>query len=154
MATIAKLVTKGRVVRYEPHLGPREQKERTLYLLPQLVDWLREDVHDMEKKPHHQLSPYEQASSIFDAYSAGRPLTSDFEKAMPVKHGIWKFKTPALRIFGWFVAPSQFIAAKGCDIGTGHGRSVNEQIKLAQELRRQLPLNEPKYIVRERYELL
>jgi hypothetical protein len=67
------------------------------------------------KRRARNLSPFEQVGQIFYDFARGRPMayTVDYKKLEPHVDHVWEFKTPDMRIFGWFARKGHFIASCG-----------------------------------------
>jgi len=52
---------------------------------------------------------------LFFSFISGRPLTfmKQFRPIRAEPNAVWEFKTPDLRIFGWFVVKDCFVAVFG-----------------------------------------
>ena len=114
MATLNHLKTKGKLLLYEADLAPKEQKQRLLYLSPELVEWF-EDFLDLQPRDRHkQLEPSEQVEEMFDQFVRGHHMgRGDLKKFEPLKQGVWAFKPLDVRIFGYFYRPNVFVAVCG-----------------------------------------
>ncbi len=100
----------------EVPLGPMEQPERLLYGFPGFIEWLDDRLRADEPSPlGADLSPAQQLDNLFYQFVSGRPLvfTRQFRYIKAEKEAVWEFKTPDLRVFGWFPKKDCFICVFG-----------------------------------------
>ncbi|MEI9915764.1 MAG: hypothetical protein WDN29_08090 [Methylovirgula sp.] len=98
-----------------------EQPERLLYGFPGFIEWLDDRLRADEPSPlGADLSPVQQLDNLFYQFVSGRPLvfTRQFRYIKAEKEAVWEFKTPDLRVFGWFPKKDCFI----CVFGNFRGR--------------------------------
>lgn len=148
MATLAMLERQGVLHRYETDLERDEQPERLLYCTQGFLGWY-EDVLPSFKKDRGTLTPYEQVDRALREFVTGRPLAYDqgLKILNPVNHGVWELKTIDVRIFGWFAAPSTFVAVNGAMRSTLVPASrYTPFIDEARHVRDSLDLDEPKFL--------
>ncbi|AUN33298.1 hypothetical protein [Niveispirillum cyanobacteriorum] len=95
------------------------------------------------------LPPIEQVTQRFHDFVTGRPLVYNqgAKNLDPMVDGVWELKTHDVRIFGWFAAPSCFVAVNGAlrSALVSHAR-FTPFIEEVTQLRNNLPLDEPKFI--------
>ena len=129
-------------------LGSRELPVRRLYGTRDFVEWLKERERASEaSKLGAETSIIEQIDTIFYRFIIGDSFHNrwDFRCIKVEKHPVWEFKTPDIRIFGWFPAKDCFIAAYGGwadyikdhDLYRGYRleiRRLRREMSLAQEL--------------------
>ena len=149
MATLIELENANRVFRIDPALGPHDQEFRRIFVLPDLRQWLEDDLPTLGSTWNIEQSPAEQLDALIATFCSDEPLTygRQFKPLTHVDDGIWEIKTADLRIFGWFYQIDCFIGTDG---------DVTERIKslqmyrpyCEQAIRRRdaLELNEPKFI--------
>lgn len=102
----------GQLVRPAVLLGPRDQCLRRLYATEGFVKWCQTVTLQAESRT--LLSIPEQLNQAFADYVSGRPLTSGITRCDPPRgQGIWRLKTPDLRLYGWAHEPQCLILAKG-----------------------------------------
>lgn len=151
MATLAKLIADGLVLRWDVHLAPRQQPERSLLLLPVLPARMA-DALAAGSSWNIEESPTQQLDALTVIFVSGDPLVFGHQFKPLVHHqdGVWYFKTADVRLFGWFPHRDCFIAA-ACG-GADLTKRLNLYRPFAQEvgrLRAALPLDEPKFVAGE-----
>ncbi|MCB9947888.1 MAG: hypothetical protein H6842_08675 [Rhodospirillaceae bacterium] len=149
MATLLELRAAGRLIRFDPALGPDEQELRLIYVLPELLDWLRDKLPQLGSTWQIEQSPEEQLDALIATYCSGEVLQygRQFKTLNHVRDGIWELKTADLRMFGWFQARDCFIgtAANCADLIKVH-RLYYGYCSEAVRKRELLDLDEPKYV--------
>jgi hypothetical protein len=106
----------GAIVKIEVDLGSREQPMRLLYGTPGFIEWA--DMLLKAPEPRERLgeaTPAEQLDDVFHAFLSGKELSYglQFRYIRAEKNPVWEFKTPDLRIFGWFMKKDCFVAVFG-----------------------------------------
>ncbi len=149
MATLIELRDAGQVSEIDPALGPRQQKFRRVFVLPDLQIWLEENLPTLGSTWGIEQSPQEQLDALIATYCSGDTLTYQwaFKPLNNLGDGIWELKTADLRVFGWFPHKDAFI---------GVSANLTDQIKrlhmyrpyCEEAIRRRddLDLDEPKFI--------
>lgn len=90
----------GGLIRPQVTLGPRDQCLRRLYVTEGFVKWCASGV--LTTKTRTLLSLPEQLNQAFADFVSGRPLSSGLTKCDPPRgEGLWRIKTPDLRLYGW-----------------------------------------------------
>ena len=154
MATLATLVAAGVVTKIEVELdGGLPWRE--LYAFPDsgqpnfVLPWLRDTLPGMSTRIGAEDTPEEQVYGLLESYVVGEQLIFGemYKPLHPHPDGVWEFRTPDTRIFGWFYERDRFIAVFGNDATTIHDHRlhhgyVNEVVRL----RKTLDLDEPKFI--------
>jgi hypothetical protein len=106
------LVVEGRLSPVAVILGPRDQVNRRLYWTTDFEQWCKQicaypDTHSLASIP-------EQLNIAFADFITGRPLSSGLARCDPPKgQGLWRLKTPDLRLYGWADAAQCMILAVG-----------------------------------------
>lgn len=150
MATLATLIARGSLLRWEVALSPRQQIERVLLLVPQLRGRLEEALA-VGSTWNIEETPAQQLDALTAVFVSGEPLAFGWQfKSLlhvPNLEEVWYLKTADVRLFGWFPCRDYFIATS---VG------VAEQVKrlrlyrpFGQEvarIREALPLDEPKFM--------
>jgi hypothetical protein len=120
MATIDILCANGVVRELTLTLRQNEFHDRHFYLTQEVQDWIIKDLphippcdlnHD---DVHGRATPTEQIRYILRQYITGANI-SHYRQAHflePKGNGVFEFKTPDTRIFGWFVRKDKFVAAR------------------------------------------
>lgn len=92
-------------------LGPRDEVHRLLYWTKDFEQWcLRIETLGVARS---YVSLPEQLNQAFADFISGRPLTGLTRCDPPKGQGIWRLKTPDLRLYGWADEPQCFILAAG-----------------------------------------
>lgn len=147
MATIDELRKNGQLIDVTTPLNHREMLDRKLYATPEVVEWITEQLPNIEQMVDSDIKPNEQLRSILRQYLTGKPLIQNrmFKKLSPATNDVFQLKTPDLRIFGWFLKKDEFIATainsmenvKKYDLYHGY---INEVVRF----RENIDLDEPK----------
>jgi hypothetical protein len=133
-------------------LGPRDQRNRRLFWTKRFEKWCR----DICQSPGTRslVSIPEQLNIAFAEFISGRPLSSGLARCdPPTGEGIWRLKTPDLRLYGWADEPHCMILTVGefksviAAPGAPKDRHLGQQ---AVEERRELKLG---FISGERFEI-
>ncbi|MFC0239162.1 hypothetical protein [Rhodopseudomonas telluris] len=116
MSTIQHLVDSGALIRIEVDLAAGEQPARLLYGTPGFIEWLGTLLAGAE--PPQRLGDAtvaEQVDALFYAFTAGKQMiyTRQFRVIRVEPNAVWEFKTPDVRIFGWFLQKDCFAAVFG-----------------------------------------
>ena len=149
MATLVELENANQVFRIDPALGPRDQEFRRIYVLPDLRQWLENDLPTLGSTWNIEQSPAEQLDALIATFCSDEPLTYGWQ-FKPLTHaddGIWEIKTADLRVFGWFYQMDCFIGTDGD--ATERIKRLNMYLPYCEQaIRRRdaLKLSEPKFI--------
>lgn len=149
MSTILHLVDAEQLVKLDPLLSWREQEERLIYALPNVINWLRDQLPQEISGWQIERSPIEQLDSFLEDYCSGRELVygRQFHPFVHASDGVWVLKTPDLRLFGWFPHKDCFICSFG---NTAHkvkqSNLYNGYVSQTAYVRDSLDLDEPKFI--------
>jgi hypothetical protein len=148
MATIATLIADGSLLRWEVNLGPRQQIERMLLLVPRLQARLDEALAEGSTW-NIEETPAQQLDALTTVYVAGEPLAFAWQFKSLVHHqeGVWYLKTADVRLFGWFPYRDCFIATSvGVAETVKHYRLYRPLGEEVARIREALPLDEPKFV--------
>lgn len=108
-----QLIQAGLVEAVPILLGPRDHRFRWLYWTREFSEWCTK-VSKASAPPGVSLaSPAEQLNQAFADFVAGRPLTGMTKCDPPKGQGIWRLKTPDLRLYGWADEAQVLILARG-----------------------------------------
>jgi hypothetical protein len=147
-----ELVQQGRITPVPVILGPRDQKNRRLFWTTEFEQWSRHTCATFESKT--LATAGEQLNIMFSDFISGRPLTSGLARCDPPKgEGIWRLKTPDLRLYGWADEPQSMVLAVGelKSVISRPGPPKDKDLgKQAVSVRLRLELD---YKLGERYEL-
>ncbi|MCP9628988.1 hypothetical protein NML43_17980 [Rhodopseudomonas palustris] len=116
MSTIQTLVDSGALIRIEVDLAAGEQPARLLYGTPGFIEWLGTLLAGAEPAQRlGEATVAEQVDSLFYAFTAGKQMiyTRQFRVIRAEPNAVWEFKTPDVRIFGWFLQRDCFAAVFG-----------------------------------------
>lgn len=104
---------------------------------------------------YSSLSPLEQVSAMFAEYVCGEDFSDDrrFKKLnWTPDYCVWEFKTDEVRIFGWIPEKDTFVCCFGdCANTVKLLGSYGKYLAQTTNVRRQMDLNEPKYITGKDY---
>lgn len=107
-----QLLESGVIARVPIKLGPRDQAQRMLFWTNEFEQWARQTAADI--KSRSLVTIPEQLNLAFAEFVSGRPLSSGLAKCDPPKgEGIWRLKTPDLRLYGWADSPQCMVLALG-----------------------------------------
>jgi hypothetical protein len=107
-----KLIKEGRLSSVTVILGPRDQVNRRLYWTMEFEQWCRQIGANCGTRSH--VSIPEQLNIAFADFVSGRPLSSGLARCDPPKgQGLWRLKTPDLRLYGWADSAHCMILAIG-----------------------------------------
>lgn len=102
-----------RLVLIEPvpvMLGPRDQRFRRLYWTKEFHQWWV----TVEHLPSRSIvGMTDQLNQAFADFISGRPMTGMARCDPPTGEGVWKIKTPDLRLFGWAPEKQVLVLAAG-----------------------------------------
>lgn len=87
-------------------LGPREQRFRRLLWSREVSEWW-ESVKGLSSSSLATLP--EQLNQAFAEFIAGRPMTGMTKCDPPKGQGIWRLKTPDMRLYGWAPASQTLV---------------------------------------------
>lgn len=149
MATLAQLDIQGAIHRVDIGDG---SPVRLFYAFPRFREWLEGALQEMTSDRGLEISPLEQVVMLLEDFVSGEPLsvgrqfnTLDFLRG---DRGLWKLKTPDVRIFGWFPKKDVFVAV------SGHSATFVKRVGLypglaneVETFRDQLDLDPPKTIL-------
>lgn len=96
--SLSELLARRLIERVPVLLGPRDQQYRQLFWTKEVSRWL-DDYSDLPTRSLVSLPL--QANQAFADFISGRPMTGMTKCDPPAGEGVWKLKTPDLRIFGW-----------------------------------------------------
>ena len=107
---LSELVRKGLIEPVPVLLGPRDQRFRRLYWTKGASTWWL----TVSMLPSRSLASLpEQLNQAFADFIAGRPMTGMTKCDPPRGEGIWRLKTPDLRLYGWAPCQNALIVAAG-----------------------------------------
>jgi hypothetical protein len=147
-----QLIRQGHVSPVPVILGPRDQRNRRLFWTTEFEKWSRLICASHKSKSFASTS--EQLNIMFADFVSGRPLTSGLARCDPPRgEGIWRLKTPDLRLFGWADQHHTMVLAVGelKSVIAAPGPPKDSDLgKQAVMIRRALGLY---YVRGERYEI-
>jgi hypothetical protein len=110
MATLEHLADNDKLIRHDPGLEDDEFPERYIYFAPDF-DAQLDALAQVGCLHGRNRTPYEQADQILYDFIIGRRLAygSEYHPLDPLAHHTWEFKTPDLRLFGWFPKRRHFV---------------------------------------------
>ncbi|MCE2524121.1 MAG: hypothetical protein J4F49_13055 [Rhodobacteraceae bacterium] len=151
MPTPDELATNGLLEKYDPELSPLEQPLRMIYFTPQAAEWIADELPSIKSDQFVEgsVKPLEQAMGYLDMFVTAEELSGMLPKALkPYDAGIWELRTPDLRFFGWFWRRAVFvISAVGVKAQLQSGQTIYAgYVEQAKHHRRQLDLDEPKFV--------
>lgn len=136
-------------MKWEVELGFRQQEMRSIYLRPEVVEWLKTKLPEAQSAYDVETDPTEELDTFIANYVAGEPLVYE-RQLWPLYHreaGIWELKTRDLRMFGWFWRIDVFICAAIDDASRiKEFRLYAGYRDAAARFREQLDLDPPKFI--------
>jgi len=107
---LSDLVRKGLVEPVPVLLGPRDQRFRRLFWTKDAFTWWQ----TVATLPSRSLATLpEQLNQAFADFIVGRPMTGMTKCDPPRGQGIWRLKTPDLRLYGWAPEQNTMIIAIG-----------------------------------------
>jgi hypothetical protein len=118
MATLSELADQDQVVhRIMVPLGPGKSAWRSLYGSTEFLGWLEKTLPSIPNGAlASPLTPFEQVYALFRDYLIGTPFLDDrrfHALSRTPDLFVWEFKTPDIRIFGWFVQMDRFVCSFG-----------------------------------------
>lgn len=97
---LSKLVSEGLIGPVAVRLGPRDMPNRQLLWTRAFESWSRGACLSDLRSSSATIA--EQLNTAFADFVSGRPLTSGLARCDPPKgEGLWRLKTPDLRLYGW-----------------------------------------------------
>jgi len=136
-------------VKLDPGLGLREQEERMIFAYPRVIEWLQKELPDEASSWNIEETPLEQIDAFVADFCSGAELTINrqVKPIRHIRHGILELKTADVRLFGWFAKRDCFICTAGNTAASVKvHRLYNGYRDEAVRLRRELDLDEPKYV--------
>ena len=154
MATVQQLESAGLLHKFDPALDPDEQELRLMHTSDKLRGWLENELPNTASFFGVESSPVEQVDALLHVFGSGLPLVFDRQfkpfQARAIQSagdGVWYFKTPDIRIFGWFWAQDCFVGvvADTADRVKRHNLYQGYRGEVVQ-FRNKLDLDAPKFI--------
>jgi len=104
MATIHTLAGGLGLELVETQLRPGEFPDRWIYLAPEAIKWINDDLPQVLRSYDAELEPTEQIEDLFYRFISGKNLDhwTDLHAIYPHVDGTWELKTNDIRMFGWF----------------------------------------------------
>jgi len=154
MATTQTLALQGKIHKIDAGLEDDEQELRLLYGSNDVISFLQNDLPGLRSFHDASLNPRKEVAALIAEYASGLPIEFDRQiKAFrrnafhALQGGVWYFKTPDLRIFGWFPCRDCFIAVYPDTFENVKGKELYEgRRNQVIHFRNQLALDEPKFI--------
>ncbi|MBY2993801.1 hypothetical protein HF263_04085 [Rhizobium leguminosarum] len=157
MATLDELDQNESLVRMDVELEAGEQSWRRIYATPQFLQWLHNDLPNLETTiVGGDSEPDEQVDAVFHEFVIGECM--DFDRRFKALSRtpdlfVWEFKTPDIRIFGWIPERDVFICCFGdhkdeIELYNRYGRYMAQ----TEYVRNNLDLDPPKAIESKDYE--
>jgi hypothetical protein len=107
---LSELVSNGLIEPVPVLLGPRDQSFRRLFWTKDACKWW----HSVSALPSRSLASLpEQLNQAFADFIVGRPMTGMTKCDPPRGQGIWRLKSPDLRLYGWAPSQNAMIVAAG-----------------------------------------
>lgn len=149
MATLDELEKQGALTKVQIRLASPDRERRTLYVLPHVEKWIRNELKELTPFEPTDISPLMQAFALFKMFISGEALAegTEFRLMRPLESDVYELKSADLRFFGWFYRPGTFIVVAADTMEQVHlvdGLSSayrNEVIKT----RESIDLDPPKY---------
>jgi hypothetical protein len=95
-----ELLRQGLLLPAKVILGPRDQVNRRLFWTAEFDEWCTQICREPQTRTLASIP--EQLNVAFADFVSGRPLTSGLARCDPPRgEGIWRLKTPDLRLYGW-----------------------------------------------------
>jgi hypothetical protein len=115
MATLEHLAATDKLISHDPDLENDEFPERFAYFAPDFDDWLAQTLAGLGRRHGRNRTPHEQAEQILYDFIIGRRLAygSSYHPLDPLASHVWEFKTPDIRLFGWFPRRRHFVIVCG-----------------------------------------
>lgn len=135
--------------RLDPGLEAGELEARVLFGTTDFTRWVKDVLPSLVSERRLDLTPLDQFDAMSVDYCTGQELIvgPDFHALLPRQNGVWEFKSPDLRIFGWFPQRDHFIAVVGhladrVKHHEGYGRFIRQVVAF----RDALTLDDPKFL--------
>lgn len=115
MSTIQSHLDSGELRPFNPNLRADQQRCRLLYFSQRAADWAKETLTAARTDDYvpGSASPRDQLGTLARRYCAGEEMRPPLPHQMrPVRHGVWRLRTPDLRIVGWFPERYRFIISE------------------------------------------
>lgn len=149
MATLEELEEAGTLRKFTVNLGRGELPRREIYLARDAQRFVDETLRGLTAFEADDLSPAEQMVTLIRRYISGEAMEEDddFKLMIPVDDDVYEFRTPDVRLYGWFYRPSIFIAVSAATmeqihsingLASGHRNGVSH-------CRANVTLDPPKY---------
>lgn len=107
---LSDLVRRGLIEPVPVLMGPRDQRFRRLYWTKDASRWWQ----SVSELPSRSLASLpEQLNQAFADFIVGRPMTGMTKCDPPRGQGIWRLKTPDLRLYGWAPCNNAMVLAAG-----------------------------------------
>jgi hypothetical protein len=139
---LSQLISEGQLGPVAVGLGPRDQRNRQLFWTMDFESWSRNVAEQNGARGIATIG--EQLNTSFADFVSGRPMTSGMARCDPPRAGgIWRLKTPDLRLYGWFDDSQCMVLAIGefARIIKAPGPPKDRDLgKLALEVRKKLKL--------------
>lgn len=149
MATLEHLADTAKLIRHDPDLEDDEFAERYIYFAPDLeAGWAA--LAQIGQLHGRNRTPFEQAEQLLYAFAIGRRLTygSTYHPLDPYSSHAWGFKTPDLRLFGWFPKRRHFIiVCREFKDNLANFSAYAPYIQQVVEFRNALDLDDPKAVM-------
>lgn len=158
MPTIATLIENNTLIQIHVDLERGVQPWRCLYGTTEFLSWINEVLPGLNTTiPGDSWTPEDQVFDAFDRFIAGKSLDDSrrFKSLNSTpQYFVWEFKTPDIRIFGWFPQKDHFICAYGIMKETLElERAYGKYIAMTKYVRdNQLCLEPPGFINSRKYE--
>lgn len=149
MSTVHKLITDGMLEPYSIEGYDRRAFYREIYATREMVSWFDEVLPKL-KADRSQISPLEQVDDLLERFVCGNSFifNDDLKVLKSLGPTVWAMRTTDVRLFGFFHAPSCFIAV------IGEAKSRLQQFAqyrpFIEKVHRSidaLDLDDPKYVV-------
>lgn len=150
MATLDELEARGTLTKLGVRLTFPDRNRRSLYVLPQVKNWIRNELKDLVSFETSDISPLMQARALFKMFISGESLSegTEFRLMQPLESDIYELKSADLRFFGWFYRPAIFIAVAADTMERVHSvAGLSSAYRNAvSAARNEIDLDPPKYI--------
>jgi hypothetical protein len=158
MATALHIAGRGGLSQWGLDPSDRRNVERLLFLTDDMRYWMDNTLTYLAPDRGRDISPYEQVVAMFEHF-VGTPTFTGvgyFQLLIPQFDGVYEMKMTDVRVFGWFPAKSNFIAAYG-DMKSNlkkNQKLVTTHIGNTVNCRQIMDLDEPKFITGPMHEIL
>jgi hypothetical protein len=106
------LLEAGKLVQVRVALGPRRQPLRRILVTREFGEW--SSSLSVERSPRAIVSERDELASAFSDFIGRAKLGGTITEVSPPKgEGLFKIKTPQLRLFGWAANPQTLVLAVG-----------------------------------------